>query len=88
MVFLELRPLLDPAELDQAVARVAFIGGTRNLGLVGGGDQPELGELGVGHEIEGHEVGAAFLQGRVLLLERVLRLARAAPRRPCPKHGR
>ena len=88
VVFFDLRALADAAELDERVARVAFVFGADDLVVVRLVDQPELDELRVGQEVERDEIGARLLERRVLLLQHRLRVALAAARRSCPSRGR
>ena len=60
VVFLDLRAFADPAELRQRIPRVALVLGANDLFLIRARHDPQLGKLGVGKEIEGHEVGAGF----------------------------
>ena len=62
MVFLDLRPLPDAAELHERVARVALVLGLHDLSLVGRGDEPELHQLRVGQEVQRDQVSARLLQ--------------------------
>jgi hypothetical protein len=75
VVLFELIPFADAPELRQHVPRVDLVGGAGHLRLLIRLDQPHLGQLRVGHEVQRHEVRPALLKRRVELLDRLLGLA-------------
>ena len=75
VILFELRPFPNASQLHQRVARISLVLGAYDLGLILGRQQPELGEMRIGDEIQGDEIRARLLERRVLLLEQFLRLA-------------
>ena len=75
MVFFDLGPLADAAQLHERVARVALVLGADDVGVIRLVDEPELDELPIGHEVERHEIGARLLERGILFLQHALRIA-------------
>ncbi len=75
VVFFDLGALTHAPQLQQRVLRVGLVFGLHDLGLILGLEDAELGQLRIGQEIEADQVGAAFFERRVLLLEHRGRIA-------------
>ena len=72
MVFFDLRPLADPAQLNERVSGVGLVLGAHDLVLIGRRQDADLDELRVRQEIQGDEVGPRFFERRELLLQQRL----------------
>ena len=75
MVLFELRPLAHAPQLNDRVSRVRLILRAHDVFVIGGRDDPQLYELGIGDEVEADEIGAPFLERGELLFDQLLRRA-------------
>ena len=75
MVFFDLRALAHAAQLHHRVARVGLVLGADDRLLIGRRDDAELGELGIGDEVQPDQIGAAFFERGEVLLDGLLRRA-------------
>ncbi len=62
MIFFDLRPGADTAQLHERVARLRFVFGEDDLLMVGGRDQSELLQLRIEQEVQRDQIGARFFE--------------------------